>query len=403
MGSAIGGRHDRLVLGAFIFIASGFLVKAAAVPFHFWLPDAHAVAPTPVCVLFSGLMVELGLYGLLRVYATIFQQSFAGHSRGFHVVFALLGTTTAVWGGIMCFAQHHLKRLLAFSTISHMGLMMLGFAGGTQETISGLFIYTCSHAMIKGSLFLTAGVMLHRLRTMSEPVLYGRGKAMRWTALLWFLGAAGLAGAPPFGTLLGDSLISAENEWFKWVFLAAGALTSAAVARVGMRVFFGWGDCGPMDQAAKVDELPETEEHHWTIQWFLFLPPAFAIAAAAALSFVPGLHERSLEAAARLLDQSAYAQTVIRTGPGTVLLHTVNPIPETVSIEHGLLTLLGAVLLALAAVFHRRLPRRLRLASHLEGSMHAMRALQSGHPGDYVAWLTAGCATLGGAIFLVMH
>jgi multicomponent Na+:H+ antiporter subunit D len=257
--------------------------------------------------------------------------------------------------------------------------------------------------MVKGSLLLTAGVLLHRLRTMSEPVLYGRGRPLRWTALLWFLGAAGPAGAPPFGTMLGDSLISAGSEWFKWIFLVAGALTSAAVARVGIRVFFGWGDCGPMDQAAKVDELPETEEHHQKIQWFLFVLPAFAIAAGAAVSFPPELRERSMEAAARLLDQSAYAQTVFRAGPGIVFVHSPKPIPESHTIEHGLLTLLSAVLLALAAVFHRRLPRRLRLASHLEGSMHAMRVLQSGHPGDYVAWLTAGSAVLGGAIFLVMR
>src|ERR1700761_2797000 len=151
IGLSLGGRHDPLVLFAFTLLTCGFLIKAAIVPFHFWLPDAHAVAPTPVCVLFSGLMVELGLYGLLRVYATIFQESFAMRSRGFHLVFALLGTTTAIWGGVMCFAQHHLKRLLAFSTICHAGLMLVIFAIQGPLAIAAMLVYLVAHAFVKRS------------------------------------------------------------------------------------------------------------------------------------------------------------------------------------------------------------------------------------------------------------
>ncbi len=403
MGAALGGRHDRLVLGAFVFIASGFLVKAAAVPFHFWLPDAHAVAPTPVCVLFSGLMVELGLFGLLRVYATVFEQSFSSSSPRFHAVFAVLGTATAVWGGVMCFAQHHLKRLLAFSTVSHMGLMILGFAGLTQQAVSGLFLYIFAHAMIKGSLFFTAGILLHRLRTISEPALYARGKALRWTALLWLLGGIGLTGAPPFGLMLGDATISASAHWFEWIFLIAGALTGAAVLRVGMRVFLGWGDCGPVDEPAKVDELPETDEEHRKIQWFLFTPPAFALAAAACVDWIPRLRDMTLDAAARLLNQSAYAQTVFHTGAGTAAVHAFAPVELGDAAMHGLITLAIALALALVAVFHLRVPRPLRWPSHLEGPMRLMRGLQSGHPGDYVAWLTVGTALMGGAMFLIVR
>ncbi len=403
IGVAIGGRHDRLVLGAFVFIASGFLVKTAAVPFHFWLPDAHAVSPTPVCVIFSGLMVELGLFGLLRVYATVFEGSFASSSPRFHAVFAGLGALTAIWGGVMCFAQHHLKRLLAFSTISHMGLMLIGFAGGTQQSIAGLFIYILSHALVKGSLFFTAGILLHRLRTVSEPALFGRGRRLHWTALLWFVGAVGLAGAPPFGTMLGDTLIAARTPWSSWIFIAASALTAGAVLRVGMRVFLKWGDCGPVDEPAKLDELPETDEEHGRIQPTLFLPPAFALTAATCIPFVPGLRAMSVNAAARLLDQAAYAQTVFRTGSDAVAVHAGLGMPLRESIAHGLVALLIAAVLAAGAVFHRRIPRRLRLLSHMEGPMRPMRALQSGHPGDYVAWLTVGTAALGGLLFLVVR
>ena len=77
IGLALGARHDPLVLFAFTLLTCGFFIKAAIAPFHFWLPDAHAVAPTPVCVLFSGLMVELGLYAVVRLKSVIFQQTFA--------------------------------------------------------------------------------------------------------------------------------------------------------------------------------------------------------------------------------------------------------------------------------------------------------------------------------------
>ncbi len=403
IGAALGTRHDRLVLAAFVFIASGFLVKAAMVPFHFWLADAHSVAPTPVCVLFSGLMVELGLFGIVRVYSTVFSNSFHAHTASLHGIFAAMGAFTAVMGGLMCFAQHHLKRLLAFSTVSHMGLMMLGFAGITQEAMSGLFVYIMSHALIKGGLFLTAGILLHRLRTMSEPLLHARGKPLHWTAVLWFAGGLALAGAPPFGLMLGDALIATAHPWYKWIFLIAGALTSAAVLRCGMRVFGGWGDAGPMDEPAKLDEKPETTEASRKIFAFLFLPPAFCICAAAVVPWIPRLREVCQQAAARLMDQGAYAQTVFHTGPGRAMVEAVKPLPLLDPVEHGLLTAGLAIALALLAVFHERVPRPARIPSHMEGSMHALRALQSGHPGDYVAWLTAGTALVGGAVFLFTH
>ncbi|MGB7135048.1 MAG: complex I subunit 5 family protein, partial [Acidobacteriaceae bacterium] len=191
IGLLLAGRHDRLVLAAFAFLMTGFLVKAAAVPFHFWLPDAHAVAPTSVCVLFSGVMVELGLFGAMRVYATVFQGCFAGTHLPW--LFVVSGSITAVWGAVMCFAEHHLKRLLAFSTISHTGLMTLAFGLWSQGALTGLFLYLAGHALVKAGLFFCAGILLHRFRSVSEPWLYGKGKILPWTRLLWLLGGLGLA------------------------------------------------------------------------------------------------------------------------------------------------------------------------------------------------------------------
>jgi multicomponent Na+:H+ antiporter subunit D len=246
IGLALGARHDPLVLFAFTLLTCGFFIKAAIVPFHFWLADAHAVAPTPVCVLFSGLMVELGLYAVVRLHSVIFAQTFLGHKGTFQGILLLTGGLTVVVGGVMCYAEHHLKRMLAFSTICHAGLMLLAFAIQGPGAVAAMLTYVLAHAFVKSGLFFTAGVILHRLRSISEETLYGAGKGLWMVAALWFLGGAGLAGAPPFATMLAEAGVSHAEQGaglhgVALLFIFGGLMTGGAVFRIGMNTFFGWG------------------------------------------------------------------------------------------------------------------------------------------------------------------
>jgi multicomponent Na+:H+ antiporter subunit D len=399
IGLLLAHRHDPLVLFAFALITCGFLTKAAIVPFHFWLADAHAVSPTPVCVLFSGIMVELGLYAVLRLYAVIFIPALDTKVTALRGILLVLGTVTALFGGVMCYAEHHIKRLLAFSTVSHSGLMLTAVALQGPLATAGFFTYVVFHAFLKAALFFLAGVLLHRLRTASEPALFGRGKQLHLTAALWFVAGLGLAAAPGFGTVLGEALISNAAEasgirWLSLVFLLSGALTAAAVLRVGFHTFFGWGTEPLTDRAAQVDETPETKEEENTTPWYLIAPPALCVAAAIILTAVPGLRHHMLLVAERLCFQPAYLH-VVYTGAtaGAPALPTPDLSAHAASMR-GTIAVVLATLLALSSVFRARLHRLLRVGAFLEGPLLALRTLQSGHVSDYVLWLTIGAATV---------
>ncbi len=395
IGMLLEGRHDQLVIAAFAFLMTGFLVKAAAVPFHFWLPDAHAVAPTSVCVLFSGIMVELGLFGAMRVYSTVFQGCFSGTHLSW--LFVLSGTVTALWGGVMCFAEHHLKRLLAFSTISHAGLMTLAFGLWSKEALTGVFLYLTGHALVKAGLFFCAGILLHRFRSVSEPYLFNKGKILRWTRLLWMLGGLGLAAAPGFLLGAGESHMTARAPWVEVIFLIAGVLTGGAVLRVGLRVFWGLGDAVPTDESAKLPEAPETSSENETINWFLWFPALTCIVGSIALTFWIPLSDGAWSAAIRFMDFRSYAHAVYEQfTPATILAAPKTPGSDLLLAGvRGLL----AIGLAFWAVYRLRIPRAFRWPSHLEGPMRPLREIQSGHPGDYVAWLTVGMTLLGAFAF----
>jgi multicomponent Na+:H+ antiporter subunit D len=346
-------------------------------------------------------MVELGLYAVLRLYSVIFLPALddkVGLLRG---ILLTLGTLTALLGAIMCFAEHHLKRLLAFSTVSHSGLMLSAIALQGSVATAGFLTYLLAHAFVKSSLFFIAGILLHRLRTASEPALVGKATQLRGSAAMWFLGGVGLAGAPGFATVYGESLTSSAAEaigvhWLSAVFIASGSITAAAVFRVGFHSFLGWGDEPITDRAALVDELPETPNQQRGTPWYLLTPPIICLACAITLSLIPGFREQMLIAASRVCSQPGYLHAVYT---GSALdAHLVGSLVPSALVAgvRGVLAAVIGLALALTSVFRSRLARVLRLGAFLEGPMRPLRALQSGHVSDYVLWMTIGasCVTL---------
>lgn len=170
----------------------GFGIKIAMVPLHAWLPDAYQAAPSAVSALLSGATTTVGVYAMLRVSYMLFGALAIG------TMFIILGLVTMVVGGLMALTQRDLKRLLAYSSISQMGYILLGVGFGTAMGIQGGLFHLLNNAIYKVLLFMCAGAIVYRVGTSNLDELGGLGKNMPITATLFIVGALAISGVPPF-------------------------------------------------------------------------------------------------------------------------------------------------------------------------------------------------------------
>ena len=421
IGQALAGRHpDGLVVVAFALLAGGFLIKAAVVPFHFWLPDAYGSAPIPVCVLFAGVLSELGLLGLFRVWDTVFSGLAGGPGPRMRAVLVGLGIATALVGAVMALAQTQLKRMLAFVTMSHLGIYLIGAGLLTSLGLAGASLLVIGDALAKSALFLGVGVVQHQRSSVSELKLRGRGRGLAVTGVTIALGALVLADLPPFVSSAGHALLvqaadQAGLPWLEVVIALTVSLSSGAVLRAAGRIWLGWGpaetpspgvgteddsgdeaqdrpDTTP-DTASDTAEGREQSQRPGRVPLTMVLPPLALLAIGLALGLAPGLEAQAASAAAAFSDRAAYAAEVLGTRGGTTPASGSVAAARAVTLG-GVLTDLGqvAVALCVAAV---ALDRRLvRLRRSLAAGTGWLRRLHSGLVGDQVTWLVAGLALL---------
>ncbi|GIH14464.1 complex I subunit 5 family protein [Rugosimonospora africana] len=236
----LGQLHDALVrhtggadLVALGLLIAGFGTKAGLVPFHGWLPDAHTAAPGPISALFSGLMVNFGIATIGRLVFTVYPLA------GTHVLGLLmvLGLVSALGGAVLALLQDDLKRLLAYDTISQMGVLTVGLATASGTGLAGTAYHLVNHALFKSLMFLCAGAIVHATGATNVSEMGGIARRMPWLVGAFTVGAAAIAGIPPLNGyvslgLIHDAVLGSGQPLPYALLVLAQAITVAALGKV---------------------------------------------------------------------------------------------------------------------------------------------------------------------------
>jgi multicomponent Na+:H+ antiporter subunit D len=342
-------------------------------------------------------MTEIGLLGVARMWFAVFDAPFGTHQRFVGDVLLWLGIVTALLGGLMTFFQRHLKRMLAYSVICHVGVMLAGIGLLSSKGLAGAATMLLAHGLSTGGLFLLTGVLFVVYRTIDELELRRRRVRQRVLAVLWFAGTLALTGPPYVGVYLGHALIddaAAEigRHWVQPLLWLATAVSSAALFRAGARIFLGVGGHDDPLLWPKIDEKPVAAGVGVAP---LVVTTAVVIALGAIVSVLPGLAPRAEYAADRFRDRAHYADRVLHglpmKPPPELPVTIAHSSPET--ILYGVGATLLALLLGLYGLYRHRIDLRLK---PLEPPLVVLKHVHSGVIGDYVMWVVLGTALLGG-------
>ncbi len=188
-----------LMLGFFI----AFAVKTPLVPLHTWLPDAHSQAPTAGSVDLAGILLKTAAYGLLRFGIPFFPEA----SREFAPIAMWLGVFTVIYGGVVAFSQTDIKRLIAYTSVSHMGFVIIGIYAGTEQALQGVVVQMIAHGLSAGALFILCGELYERLHTRDLRQMGGLWSRFPYLPPIMLFFSAASLGLPGLGNFVGEILI----------------------------------------------------------------------------------------------------------------------------------------------------------------------------------------------------
>ncbi len=277
--AAASALDPQVVRLAFVFILIGYGTKAGLAPMHTWLPDAHSEAPAPISALMSGVLLNVGLYAVLRFRAVT--------DAAIGVEFAArlllgLGLLSLAVAAVFMLTQRNYKRMLAYSSVEHIGIVCLGLGFGGYWGVFGALLHVVNHALSKSLLFIVSGNILLKYHTTEIDGVRGLLRAAPWTGTLFLAGTLALVGLPPFGPFISEFII-----------FRAGLETNPLVATVGillLAVVFGGMlmSVNRMLYGAPPQTMPRGDVLKW---WLAPLAINFALLLVLGLTLPPMLVE----------------------------------------------------------------------------------------------------------------
>jgi len=301
-----GGPSHPLLRPAAAMLLCALLIKAAAVPFHFWQPDFHTVAPTPVSAMLSAIVVKLGVYGVIRLDSLLFLP-IADLAQP-----ALMATGFAgiLFGGFAAAGTHNLKRVLAYSTLAQVGVIFVALGLGSAAGLTAALVFSVNHALVKSAMLMLAGAVASRapVKSAGFDAVTGAGRATRLGGYLFILGAMALVGMPPMNGFVSKYMVltaAAGAPKHAALLVVAVCLASAITLLYTFRAFSRvWWERLPEGKVAKKkgDSI---------------LAPLGLLAVALAMGIFPGpLVRLATTTTAYVSDPSQYIAAVL--GPSAV-------------------------------------------------------------------------------------
>ncbi|SFR43854.1 NADH dehydrogenase subunit M [Halogeometricum rufum] len=224
LGSFAGLNAETLKLVAFVAMFVGFAVKVPVAPLHTWLPDAHVEAPTPASVMLAGVLLKMGTYALLRFNFTMMPDV----AKALVVPIAVIAVISVIYGAVLALAQQDLKRIVAYSSVSSMGYVILGLVAYTTYGVGGATFQMVAHGLISGLMFMAVGVIYNTTHTRMVGDMSGMADRMPVTAGIFVAGAFGYMGLPLMAGFAGEFFIF-QGAFASTVHSAMPLFTAAAM------------------------------------------------------------------------------------------------------------------------------------------------------------------------------
>ncbi len=233
--------HSRVVLTAFVFFVIGFGLKFALFPLHTWLLSAHSLAPSAVSAILAAAVLKVNLYALMRVMFTVFTPAFIYEAVPIAEIFFVIAPIAIVVSSVMALAQTNIKRMLAYSSIGQIGYIVLGIALANETALTGSLLHMLNHALMKGGLFLIAGVIIYQTGRYHITDWKGLGKTMPLTMITFTICGLSMIGVPlTVGFVSKWYLAMGALEAGRWYFIPVILVSSLLTAMYFWRII-EWG------------------------------------------------------------------------------------------------------------------------------------------------------------------